>query len=283
MLTVSKGRSPRTITAYETDLRHAVEGLGDLTQVDRVQIDSYVAAMRDSGAKASTVARHVSSLKGFYRYCLDEGYMSTDPTALLSPSQRGKSLPKALGEERINQLLESIDTGTVLGLRDVALIEFLYGTGARVSEMTNVDLADVDFDEGLIKVLGKGDKQRLVPMGRHLDHALRHYLAPGARQSLLRNASSVLFVNARGGALTRHGVNEILRRRCTEAGLATEGIHAHAFRHSCATHMIAHGADIRVVQELLGHASIATTQRYTSIAITTLRAAYEDAHPRATP
>ena len=149
--------------------------------------------------------------------------------------------------------------------------------------MTDTDVHDVDLDEDLIRVTGKGSKQRLVPVGSHLREALFSYINGGSRSKLLGDKRSVrLLLNSRGYPLGRHGVNEILRRRALVAGVATQGVHAHAFRHSCATHMIAHGADIRVVQELLGHSSIATTQRYTGVALTTLRDAYGHAHPRAT-
>jgi integrase/recombinase XerD len=165
--------------------------------------------------------------------------------------------------------------------RDKALLELLYGTGARVSEAIGVTLSNLDFDEKLILVTGKGSKQRLVPMGRALELALRDYLGPGGRSALNPRASTRLFVNVRGGNLSRQGVDLIIDRHALIAGIERSRISAHVFRHSCATHMLAHGADIRVVQELLGHSSIATTQLYTAVSMTSLQQEYESAHPRA--
>ena len=285
MLTVVEGRSTLTISSYESDLYALLEYLGgedELLSVSSSKLDEYFAYLRSIGRKGSTVARAMSSARGYFRYLLDEGRLSVDPTARLAVATRGKSLPKALSEEYVNTRLASIDSTSALDIRDRLIVEFLYGTGARVSEMIDLEIQDVDLDEMLVRVTGKGSKQRLVPVGRHLALAFQDYFGPHGRDLLRSPASRAsLFVNARGGKLTRHGVNEMLIRRARKSGLSTNGLHAHAFRHSCATHMIAHGADIRVVQELLGHSSIATTQRYTGVALTTLRAAYGNAHPRA--
>jgi len=224
----------------------------------------------------------MSSCRGFFRFMVDERVISLDPSARLPISGRSQSLPRALPESTIDSLISGIQGDNALAIRDRLIIEFLYGTGARVTEMLSSDVQDIDLDEMLIRLMGKGSKQRLVPIGRRLAESLREYLGPRGRQQISTTQSkSRLLLNQRGGALTRHGVNDILLRRARSSGVDTTGLHAHAFRHSCATHMIAHGADIRVVQELLGHSSIATTQRYTSVALTTLRSAYEKSHPRA--
>ena len=285
MLTVVDGRSPLTIASYESDLSSLLEYLGSeeaLLKVSGAQLDAYFAHLRTIGRKPATVARAMSSCRGLYRFLVDEKLLEVDPSERLPVAGRAQSLPKALQEDAIDALIRGINGSSALDLRDRMIIEFLYGTGARVTEMLEVEVQDIDLDEMLIRIMGKGSKQRLVPIGRQLAESLREYLGANGRQFLATGQSkSRLLLNHRGSPLSRHGVNEMLLRRARSSGLATAGLHAHAFRHSCATHMIAHGADIRVVQELLGHSSIATTQRYTSVALTTLRTAYESAHPRA--
>ena len=285
MLTAVDGRSPLTIASYESDLNLLLQHLGSetaLLSVSGLELDEYFAKLRSLGRKPATVARAMSSCRGFFRYLVDERVLEADPSARLPVPGRAQSLPKALPESTIDSLIAGIQGDTALDIRDRMIIEFLYGTGARVTEMLGVEIQDVDLDEMLIRLMGKGSRQRLVPIGRKLGESLREYLGPSGRHRLAKTQSkSRLLLNQRGNALTRHGVNEILVRRARSSGVATSGLHAHAFRHSCATHMIAHGADIRVVQELLGHSSIATTQRYTGVALTTLRSAYESSHPRA--
>ena len=283
MLTVSRGRAASTIESYAHDLRILSESFPNLLSIQSKDLELYFAGLRDAGRSAATVARSMSATRGLFQYLFDEGLVDSDPTGSLPVSTRGRSLPKALPESTIEALIASITGNDALPQRDRLLLEFLYGTGCRVSEMIETNIQDVDLDEDLIRVTGKGSKQRLVPIGRQLRSALCSYIDGGARSSLLRNGRTArLLLNARGGPLSRHGVNEILHRRALAAGVDVRGVHAHAFRHSCATHMIAHGADIRVVQELLGHSSIATTQRYTGVALATLRTAYVNAHPRAT-
>jgi len=282
MLTVSKGRALKTIESYASDLRALSEARPDLLSVTSDNLEQFFSQLRAEGRSPATVARSMSATRGLFQFLYEEGFVPSDPTSALPVSTRGRSLPKALSEGVINELISSIPLDHGLGTRDRLMVEFLYGTGCRVSEMIDTDVHDIDLDEDLIRVTGKGSKQRLVPIGRHLRTALVAYLSGGVREKLLHGKRTMkLFVNSRGEPLGRHGVNEILRRRAVAAGLDARGIHAHAFRHSCATHMIAHGADIRVVQELLGHSSIATTQRYTSVALATLRDAYGSAHPRA--
>ena len=282
MLTVSRGRAQKTIDSYANDLQNLSEAHPSLLRVTSRDLEHYFAEMRSSGLSVATVARSMSATRGLFQFLLDEGFVASDPTSALPASTRGRSLPKALSEETVLHLIRSISDSDPLGCRDRLIVEFLYATGCRVSEMTDTEVNDVDLDEDLIRVTGKGAKQRLVPIGSHLHKALLEYTDGGARLELLgKKRSQKLFLNSRGEPLGRHGVNEILRRRSLSAGLDPKGVHAHAFRHSCATHMIAHGADIRVVQELLGHSSIATTQRYTSVALATLRDAYGSAHPRA--
>ena len=280
MLTVSKGRSNATITAYSNDLLQFIQCCPDVEHVTAGDLDRYFAGLRREGLAPATVARAMSAVRGLFVFLVDERIIDRDPTTLLPSVRRDRALPKALSETYIAGLLDSITGDDALSIRDRTLIEFLYGTGCRVSEMLGVTVGDIDFDENVIRVTGKGEKQRLVPMGSCLRKALTLHLASISSQRGARRSHAV-FLNFRGAPLSRHGVNEILRRRAVQAGLTTSGLHAHSFRHSCATHMIAHGADIRVVQELLGHSSIATTQRYTSVALATLKDAYVASHPRA--
>ena len=285
-LTIEKGRSRATIEAYRRDLDGLASWMTESdTAIDALREDDlerYFNELRATKRASSTVARAVASVRGFFAYLVDEGYLEVDPSARLKGGRRGRTLPKPLAEEEIVRLLDSIPSTTVVDLRDRALLELLYGTGARVSEVVGLALEDLDFDEELVLLMGKGAKQRLVPMGATLKQALVDYLGPGGRGSLLAmRKSSKVFLNKRGGSLTRQGVDVVIHKRALLVGIERTRISAHVFRHSCATHMLAHGADIRVVQELLGHASIATTQLYTAVSITTLQREYEDAHPRA--
>jgi integrase/recombinase XerD len=285
-LTIEKGRQPATVSAYRRDLHRFLTWCAasrvDPRSMSREEATSYLAALRTDGLAPTSVTRHWSSLRGWSRYMVAEGVLESDPTARISAGRHARSLPKPLPESDVIAILDAIRGPGPLDLRDRALLEMLYGTGARVSEALGVQLQHIDFDERLISVVGKGSKQRLVPMGTDLRDALRAYLAPGGRSSLVSSASkSVLFVNHFGGPLTRQGVALLIRRRALAAGVPSTKVSAHVFRHSCATHMLEHGADIRIVQELLGHASIATTQVYTAVSVGSLQAAYADAHPRA--
>jgi integrase/recombinase XerD len=285
-LTIERGRSPATIEAYRHDIGEFSEWMRERKRSARhaseEDFEDYFALLRTSERADSSVARAMSSLRGWFGFMFDEGEIDHDPTWRLKPARRGRSLPKPIGEKEMAALLDSLGQDTALDARDRALLELLYGTGARVSEAVGINLEDLDFDEELILVTGKGSKQRLVPMGATLRVALQDYLGPGGRSELARAKKTArLFVNARGAPLSRQGVDLIIHKRALAAGLDTRRISAHVFRHSCATHMLAHGADIRVVQELLGHASIATTQLYTAVSVSSLKREYQDAHPRA--
>ncbi len=285
-LIVEKGRSPATIDAYRRDIGAFREwmlakGLG-IDTLSESQFEAYVGQLRAGDRAESSVARAVSSLRGWFGFLVDEGVLKLDPTVRVKSARRARSLPTPLEESLIFRLLDSLEDPSPAGLRDRALLELLYGTGARVSEATGIALEDLDFDEELILVTGKGSKQRLVPMGTSLRRSLERYLGPGGRSEFANSKRlSALFLNARGGPLSRQGVDLIVNKRAFIAGVDRSIISAHVFRHSCATHMLAHGADIRVVQELLGHASIATTQLYTAVSVTSLKREYLNAHPRA--
>ncbi len=284
-LTVEKGRSRATIESYSRDLGQFLVWLeARHTSVDDVStsdLENYFAHLRSLKAPSS-VARATSAVRGWMSYLADEQLLVSDPSQKLKPTRRGRSLPKPIDEVVMATLLDSFPRHSPVERRDAALLEVLYGTGARVSEVVGLRIEDLDFDEELVRLTGKGAKQRLVPMGRSLREALRQYLTPSGRGAFPspRPVANV-FLNHRGGGLTRQGIDLVIDRRALEAGVDRSSVSAHVFRHSCATHMLAHGADIRVVQELLGHASIATTQLYTAVSITSLQRAYRDAHPRA--
>jgi integrase/recombinase XerD len=283
-LLIEKGRAPATVEAYENDLRSfltwwAPRPLASLREAD---LTEYLAGQRGEGLAPASLARRTATLRSFLGFLAAEGHLASDPSATVRGGRRPRSLPKPLDERDMIRLLDSIDGTAPRDRRDRALLELLYGTGARVSEATGLRQGDLDFDEELILVTGKGSKQRLVPMGRSLTKALKGYRDAGGRPALVTAKSAEwLFLNARGGRLTRQGVDLIIHERALAAGLPTAGLSAHVFRHSCATHMLAHGADIRAVQELLGHASIATTQVYTAVSLGSLRRDYLGAHPRA--
>ena len=294
-LQVERGRSPRTLAAYRRDLAayqrtvQARSGRG-VDEASGADVAAHIAQLRRAQT-ASSVARALSSIRGFHRFLVEEGRRGDDPAADLPPLSVTDLLPKALSEEETERLLGAVvGTGPAV-LRDRALLEVLYGTGARVSEVVGLNLGDVaaaveSADLALIRVLGKGDKERVVPLGRVARKALEAWLSGEGRPLLepkrwrRRSDADAVFLNARGGRLTRAGAFGVVRKYATRVGLA-ERVSPHVLRHSCATHMLARGADVRVVQELLGHASIATTQRYTKVSPEHLRRAYEGAHPRA--
>jgi integrase/recombinase XerD len=285
-MTIEKGRSRATTEAYRRDLGRLDAWLDahHVSVVDLTEstLEGYFDEMRASKRASSSVARAMSSVRGWLGFMVEEGHLGIDPSARLRGGRRGRTLPKPLSEEEVTRLLDSVAGTTAVDVRDRALLEVLYGTGARVSEVVGIKLEDLDFDEELILVTGKGSKQRLVPMGSVLRTALLAYLAPGGRGEFPgASKTSRLFLNQRSGPLSRQGVDLIIHKRALTAAIPRSRISAHVFRHSCATHMLAHGADIRVVQELLGHASIATTQIYTAVSVTSLQREYQSAHPRA--
>ncbi len=285
-LTIEKGRSRATIEAYRRDITRLREWMVaqklTLTAIREEDLERYANSLRRARRAETSIARSVAAIRGWFGFLLIEGHLELDPSARLRSGRRGRSLPKPLGEEELAALLDSISGDSPSDRRDRALLELLYGTGARVSEVVGIGLGDLDFDEELILLTGKGAKQRLVPMGSTLNTVLRAYLGPGGRSSYPQaRGDTRLFLNTRGGSLSRQGIDLIIDKRALLAGIDRSRISAHVFRHSCATHMLAHGADVRVVQELLGHVSISTTQIYTAVAVTSLKREYQNAHPRA--
>jgi len=288
-LAVEKGRSPLTVAAYRRDLMayEAALARGGRTPLTArpSDVEEHLAELR-VGHQASSVARALSVARGLHRFLVEEGLALTDPTADLDGGRLPARLPKALDEEEVARLLDAVEGDDPAARRDRALLELLYGTGARISEVVGLDLADLAAADGLVRLYGKGGKERLAPVGRAAAAALAAWLGPLGRDRFVprrwrrRGDAEALFLNARGGRLTRQGASFVLRRHAAVVGLSAR-VSPHVLRHSCATHMLANGADIRVVQELLGHVSIATTQLYTKVSPEHLRAAYEAAHPRA--
>jgi len=231
------------------------------------------------GGRATRAARRVSSLKRFYRYCLRERLIQTDPTLRLDPPKRVPRFPKTLSEGDVDALLAAPDAGTPLGVRDRAMLEALYATGLRVSELVNLKLFEVDLQAGVVRVLGKGSKERLVPLGEQAVLALREYLSASRKKLLGKRASDALFVTGRGGAMTRQAFWHLIGRYGARA-VPGKRLSPHVLRHAFATHLINHGADLRVVQLLLGHADISTTQIYTHVARERLKQLHAKHHPR---
>ena len=289
-LTVERGRAELTVRAYRRDLvayeATLVAHRKTVLNATMGDVEDHLAALRASGHSPASIARAQSVLRGLHQFLVDEHRSADDPTAELDGTKLPSRLPKALSEEEIERLLATVASGDAKARRDRALFELLYGTGARISEAVGLDLADLADGEGLIRLFGKGSKERIVPVGKMCASALDDWLSPFGRGAMepvrwrRRDDSVAVFLNQRGGRLTRQGAFAVVAGRAREAGIKRP-VSPHALRHSCATHMLAHGADIRVVQELLGHVSIGTTQLYTKVSAEHLRSAYESAHPRA--
>jgi integrase/recombinase XerD len=285
-LSVERGLSANTLAAYRRDLaRYRVfldaRKRADLGEVERADISAFLANLQDGAA--SSAARTMSAVRGLHRFALSEGWVGVDVTDDVAPPQVPLRLPKALALEDVERLLAAAGTDEPMALRDRALLEFLYGTGARVSEAVALDVDDVDREDRTVILDGKGGKQRLVPVGSYACRAIDDYLVR-LRPELTRKARSgnagALFLNARGGRLTRQGAWTVLGAVAERAGLAGK-VSPHTLRHSFATHLLDGGADIRTVQELLGHSSATTTQIYTRVTVDRLREVYATSHPRA--
>lgn len=276
VLTAERGLAPNTLAAYRRDLRQYLEFL-DGREPRPDLLDQYLAWLSEQGYARSTITRKISAVRGFHRFELVEGIVDSDPTVFVEPPKRPQPLPKALAVEEVLALLDSISTSDVAGVRDAALLEFMYATGCRVSEAVGVDLNDLDLVDRVVMLTGKGRKQRLVPVGGAAISALRAWLP--VRLELAKNTDAV-FVNLRGTRLSRQGVFDVVRKRASRAGIEPHRISPHVLRHSAATHMIEGGADLRTVQEMLGHANVSTTQIYTKVSPHHLLEVYTLAHPR---
>lgn len=292
-LVVEKGRSPLTISAYRRDLRRYQVFLAErgvvIAGATARDVDDFATSLRAAGRAPSSTTRTLVAVRAMYRWLVAEDLLDLDPTLSLETPKLPRPLPKALSEEQVLALLGAVEARVEsdrdpLALRDLALLELLYGTGARISEVCGLGFGDVDLDGALVRLFGKRSKERIVPLGRPAIRALavwfdegRPALVPAAWRS--RDDADAVFLGARGSRLTRQGAWLVLQRWARAVGLADQ-VSPHVLRHSCATHLLDHGADIRSVQELLGHASVSTTQIYTRVATERLWQAYRDAHPR---
>ena len=282
-LWMESGLSANTLSAYRSDLRAYAAWLhaaaSGLQQASRVQLRTYLAVCVDAGARPGTSARMLSSLRRFYRYLVREGVVSDDPTVQVDSPTLMRALPKSLTEVQVETLLHAPDTSTPLGLRDRAMLETLYATGLRVSELVGLTLSQLSTSQGVVRVMGKGGKERLVPLGEEALACLATYLAEGRAPLVKKNVTDALFPTARGGAMTRQAFWHNIKRHAKSAGIE-KNLSPHTLRHAFATHLLNHGADLRVVQMLLGHADLSTTQIYTQVARERLKSLHARHHPR---
>ena len=286
-LAVELGLADNTRTAYLRDLRLLQKALGqksseELLTVSRRQLLAYLSQLKQAGRSPTTIARKLASIKAFYRFLTAERYIRRDPAEVLEAAQKGIHLPKFLSVQEVDELLEQPNLGTLEGYRDKTMLETLYATGMRVSELVSVPVENVDLNMQYLIVMGKGSKERMLPLGRTALKYLERYLNV-VRPQLLHNkpdSCKELFVTSWGGPLTRQRVNELLEGYAQSAGI-TKRVTPHMLRHSFATHLLNNGTDLRVVQELLGHADISTTQIYTHLDMARLREVYDKTHPRA--
>jgi integrase/recombinase XerD len=274
-------RAPRTVDAYRRDLADLATFLGRTpAEASPNDIEAWLADLRARGQAPSSVARRAAAARAFYRHLVLLGSRDDNPAAEVELPRRRSRLPRTLSPGEVERLIEAANGTTPRSFRDRALVELLYGAGLRVSEAVGLDRAGVDLDNRLVRCLGKGDKERIVPLGREAAEAVRRYLARG-RPYLDRRRRPELFLNAQGGALTRAGAFLILRRLAAKAGLDPARVHPHILRHSFATHLLEGGADLRSVQEMLGHADLGTTELYTHVSDRRRRDTYFAAHPHA--
>lgn len=282
-LAVERGLSGASVAAYRTDLesfgRFLAERRLDASRVARADLGRYLAGLRARGLSARSTSRALSAVRGFYGFAAAHLGFVEDPTADMGNPKTGLTLPKSLGEKEVETLLAAPDTTTTLGLRDRAMLELLYASGLRVSEIVGLARESVDLESGMLRVTGKGGKERLVPFGKSAARWLVRYLE-STRPALDRKRAPQLFLSARGGGLTRQRLWQLIEKYGRAAGIRAR-LTPHCLRHSFATHLLEHGADLRALQMMLGHADIATTQIYTQVSRSRLQRVYDEFHPRA--
>jgi len=286
-LIVEKGLAKNTIVSYERDLKSYisylknVETIATLNVVQRVHIVHFLGHLKEQGKSAKTQARHVASIRAFHQFLLRDKATDHDPSVHIESPQMERSLPKVLSLEEVEVLLEYPKLNDPFGIRDKAMLELLYATGIRVSELIGLNMGDIHLTMGFVRCIGKGNKERIIPLGKTAANAVQNYLE-NARGRLVskKHKDDALFLNLRGQRLTRQGFWKILKKLAQEAGIQKE-LTPHTLRHSFATHLLENGADLRAVQEMLGHADISTTQIYTHVTKTRLKDVYRQFHPRA--
>jgi len=286
-LIVEKGLAQNTIISYERDLKSytqylkKVEQLDSFNDVQRIHIVHFLGHLKEQGKSSRTLARHIASIRAFHQFLLREKASVHDPSVHIETPQLERSLPKVLSLEEVEILLDSPKTSNHYGLRDKAMLELLYATGIRVSELIGLQMEDVHLTMGFVRCIGKGNKERIIPIGKTAVNALEQYIDKGRSHFISKKQQdNALFLNHHGRQLTRQGFWKILKKIVREAGIEKE-LTPHTLRHSFATHLLENGADIRAVQEMLGHADISTTQIYTHVTKTRLKDVYSQFHPRA--
>jgi integrase/recombinase XerD len=285
-LLVERGLSQNTIESYKRDLMqyahylNKVESLTDCNEIRRNHIMEYLYFLKDKGRASTTIARNIASIRSFHQFLLREKVAEQDPSIHIETPKTERRLPKILSTNEVEALLTIPDTGNPFGLRDQAMLELLYATGIRVSELVSLNLSDVHLSMGFVRCIGKGNKERIIPIGNMANEALSTYFEKGRGTLLKQKKSDALFVNHHGNRLSRQGFWKILKGLAQKANIE-KALTPHTLRHSFATHLLENGADLRAVQELLGHADISTTQIYTHVTKTRLKDVYASFHPRA--
>ncbi len=284
-ITLERSLSPNTVSSYKLDLqsftRHLKSrGIASVNAVTREHIVDYLLASREKGISARSLSRHLACIRTFFRFLRREKFVARDATELVDSPRLWQLLPKTLTYREVEDLLAAPNARTKLGLRDRAILEFFYATGLRVSEVCRARLEEINFDVGVLRTVGKGNKERIVPVGRKSAEYVRRYLDSARPKLAKAKTSSHVFLTTRGGAFSRKTLWALIKKYCRLAGIR-KNVTPHSLRHSFATHLLDNGADLRVVQELLGHANVGTTQIYTKVDQARLKAVHHEFHPRA--
>ncbi len=280
---MERGLSQNTLGAYRADLMTLGRGLSEqdksIEEANKADLLAFIAKRVESGAKPRSTARQLSSFRRFFRYIMREGMRKTDPTADIEMPRIGRSLPKTLTEDEVEALLNAPNTDEPLGHRDRAMLELLYATGLRVSELINLKQSQINFNQGVLRIVGKGDRERLIPLGDEAQRWIRDFIDGPRMEILLERQTDYLFPTRRGDRMTRQAFWHIIKRYAEKADIAKK-MSPHSLRHAFATHLLNHGADLRVVQLLLGHSDLSTTQIYTHVARERLKDLHSEHHPR---
>ena len=278
---LESGLSKNTLSAYRSDLAKFAQFLqqSSLLTVSQVEVQKYLAHCMAAGLKGTSSARILSTLRRFYRYLIREGKMQSDPCAHVMSPKLGRPLPKSLSEEEVDALLAAPDLNKSIGLRDQAMLETLYATGLRVSELVELKMVELNLSVGVVRIVGKGGKERLVPLGEESNQSLQNYLSQGRPDLLKQKVSDAVFVTARGSAMSRQAFWYLIKKYAKKSGIQ-QTLSPHTLRHAFATHLLNHGADLRSIQMLLGHADLSTTQIYTHVARERLQSMHLQHHPR---
>lgn len=282
---IEKGLSENTIAAYRRDLNHyldylAAQKISNLDFIDRQIVQQWFGVLHDEGRSTKSIARFTSTIRSFHQFALREKYAAKDPTVLIETPKYERKLPDVISIDEIDLLLTTPETSKNNGYRDRTMLELLYATGIRVSELINIEVEDVNLLMGFVKVFGKGNKERIIPLGETVIELLKTYIENVRPQLLKKQVTHTLFLNMQGKPLTRQGIWKIIKQTGAKAGIQKR-LTPHTLRHSFATHLLENGADLRAVQEMLGHSDISTTQLYTHVSKTQIRKMYQQYHPRA--